>query len=207
MRIATINRELRLVVVNFTIKTDLVPDVIPLRTTISNRNYPELGSLVLPSTKNVYLLTLLEGIRQLNGAGEYELVHCWKLLQADPKKMDVRFVFCHKSHIIAGKLNPDFVAKRDELIEAFVNIADDNLWAVQGHLNPYYLPDDSTSGDHVLMLDCNNRQATVEQSGYKKVMTYRDGRDIFGQGLGPRVPLIDLAKKMVVASGEVRLDS
>lgn len=212
MTIATLDQSVRLVVIQFLMRASLVPTVVPFRSS-NNIKTPDLpyvgGRELLPSTKDIYLLNLLDGVRAIDGSGPYELVDSWskERLCADnyPDGMSfVRYVFCRKEYIRTTELHPEFVTKREELIESLVNLADDNIWSVQGHLNPYF--ENSKPTDHkVLMLGCAGRKPTVNDAGFR-ITVYRDGRNpITRQGIGPKVPLTDRARKLTVVDNSVHL--
>ena len=144
-----------------------------------------------------------DGICQIDSQGSYDLVDCWADHRIDGKS-SVRFVFCHKNHIESDKLFPNFVAKRDKLIDSFVNLADRNLWTAMGHLNPFF-DQGKPSGHDVLMISCAGRQPAVDNLGCT-VKVFRDGKDTNGQGIGPKIPITDRAPKLVAVDGDIVLN-
>lgn len=204
MRVAAIGPRARLVVIQFLVKSNRVPPVVPFcRNHGNSPNLPNVpGKEVLPSTRDVYLLNLLDGIIPITGSGSYELVDAWfKVVPLGKAK--VRYVFCHKDHVRTGKLHPEFIAKRDELIDSLVNLASDNLWTIQGHLNPYF-DNGQPSGDEVLMFGCAGRSDILDPLGMV-VRVWSGGKDHLGQGIGARVPITEVRPKLKVVEGEVVL--
>jgi len=211
-RIATIGPDLRLVVINFLVKTGLVPAVIPVRTTDrAARDFPVSGELVLPSTKDIDVYPLLEEITSEDSS--YVLVDAWTQDRPDLQTKhrqnplsDVRFVFCHLDHLVPEGLNPEFLARRDEIIDslkAFIY----SLWRTMAYRNPYYLlsGSDQISNESVLMVDCNGRNPLKNSDGTCRTV-YENGRDqATNRGLGQKVPMINLAKKLQVKDGIISL--
>jgi len=208
--LATLGPSVRLIVLQFLMPLELTPEIVPPKRTAdaeqTGHSIPQVkGIPVLPSTPKVYLLNLLDGICPMNGQGPYELVDSWSVPTLQHfGKCAVRYVFCHKEHVKIDELFPDFVAKRDELIDSLSNLVDDNLWAVQGHLNPYFEKNSRPSNHKVLMLGCAGRQPAVDSEG-REIRVYRDGRDQFNQGLGPKVPMSEVAYHLKVVNGDVVL--
>jgi len=206
--VATLGPSVRLVVLQFLVPEHLVPAVVPpkgLDKSPSATLLPSSGVEVLKSHSGVYLLHLFDGICPGDGQGSYELVDAW--FTPAPRhfgKSAIRYVLCHKEHVKPDELFPGFVAKRDELIDSLVNLADDNLWAVQGHLNPYFDKDGRPSNHKVLMLGCAGRMPTIDSAG-NTIKVYRDGRDVDNRGLGPKVPMRDKAPQLNVAGNEIVL--
>lgn len=206
VKVAKLGPSVRLVVLQFLMKSAQVPAIIPSkRASVAPPLPPVSGIEVLKSTPGVYLLDLLDGICPITEDGPYELVDAWKKSHESKWDMSfVRFVFCHKKHLKPDELFPDFVIKRDELIESLVNLADNNLWATQGHLNPYFDKGELCVVDKVLMFGCAGRVPTVDQAGYT-IKVFRDGRDKDGQGIGPKVPMRDKAPHVKVIGNKVAL--
>lgn len=203
-RVATISSLVRLVVIQFFVKADQVPAVVPLHRSFGNPpNLPDVsGREVLPSTKDVYLLDLLDSILPITGGGPYELVDSWfKIVPFGKAK--VRYVLCHKDHVRTNELHPEFVAKRDELIDSLVNFTNDNLWMVQGHLNPYF-DKGRPSGEEVLMLGCAGRFNILDPLGVT-IKVWSGGKDRLGQGIGVEAPITEVRPKLKVVEGEIVL--
>ena len=144
---------------------------------------PVSGIEVLESTPGVNLFPLAV---RLNVSENYELVDVWQKPHDTKWDMSfVRFVYCHKDHVNRDGLHPDFVARRDEFTNFLVELANSNLWATQAHLNPYLEKDGTRTNHRVLMFGSAGRKPNIE--------VYRDGRDEYNQGLGPKVILSTLA--------------
>lgn len=208
--IATLDPSVRLIVIQFLVPLELIPDVIPPKRVSDDENghsVPKIkGVEILSSTPKIYLLDLLDNICPITGQGSYELVDSWCTPRSPGDKWFVRYVFCYKEHVERDKLFPDFIAKRDELIESLAGLAGDNLWAVQAYLNPYFGKDGRPTGHKVLMLGCAGRQQAVGSDGCE-IKVYRDSRDQFGQGIGPKVPMPDTALHLKVESGNIVLSA
>src|SRR3989344_4428047 len=205
-KVAVLDRSVRLIVIQFLIRANLAPVIIPLRRIKPKPPVlPDVsGREVLPSTKDVYLLNLLDGVRPINGGGDYELVNAWKELRTDGR-FAVRYVFCRNEFVRMGELNPDFVSKRDELIDSLSNLADENLWTTQAHLNPYFDNGELRVIDKVLMFGSTSRKTTMDSAGFRRLKVHPDGKDSLGQGVGPKVSITDIAPKLQVIDGTVVL--
>ncbi len=210
--VATIGPLVRLIVLQFLVPKELVPAVVPSKGPDKSPSpiMPSLSGVeVLKSTSGVYLLDLFDGICPGDGQGPYELVDSWFVpTERHWGKSIVRYVLCHKNHVKSDELHPGFIAKCDELFESLLNLADDNLWTVQGHLNPYFENNGkgvSQPTDHqVLMLGCAGRQQTTDSAG-NIITVFRDGRDENNQGLGPKVPMRDKAFQLKVVDNKILL--
>jgi hypothetical protein len=211
--VATIGPSVRLIVFQFLVPEKLVPVGVPPRrrpsgdASLGKDSLPPISGVeVLPSTSNVYLLNLIDGIYGIvDGCGSYELVDSW--FEPSLKhfgKCFVRYVLCHKMHVKTDELHPDFVAKRDGLMESLVNLVYENIWTIQGHLNPYFERDGEPSNHKVLMFGCVGRVPAFDQKG-NPVTVYRDGRDDHGQGLGPKVPVWTKAHQLILAMNDIVL--
>ncbi len=209
--VAMLGPSLRLIVLQFLMPNSLVPDALrPKRPSESAPITPSAstkGKKVMQSTPKVYLLHLLDGICPGDDRGPYELVDAWfaPTTRADGK-YHVRYVLCHKEHVKPDELFPDFVANRDELMDSLINLAGNNLWAVQGYLNPYLEKNGKPSDHQTLMLDCASRQSTIDSLVGCTIRVYRDGRDELGKGLGPKIPMTELANMLHVENNEVVLE-
>ncbi len=190
--ITTLGPSVRLVVVQFLMKSNLVPAAIPpKRPSAEPPVTPVSGVKVLESTPGLDLFPL--AVSLAGSSGNYELVDAWKKPHETKWGMSaVRFVFCYKKHVKQDKLFPEFVAKRDELANIFTDIASANVWATQGHLNPYF-EDNKSTGHLVLMLSCAGRVPNTE--------VFKGGRDENGRGVGPKVQLSTLSPRLDLASG------
>ncbi|MDO8496529.1 MAG: hypothetical protein Q7S43_03690 [bacterium] len=213
-RVAKVSPSIRLVVFQFLVNSDHVPAVIRLRRRSGvELNLPDVpGKEVLPSTKDVYLLNFLDGIIPITGEGPYELVDSWFEMVTDnnrPKskkqesRSKVRYVFCHKDHVRTKDLHPEFVAERDDLVDSLVSLANDNLWMVQGHINPYFDKGKPTV-DEVMMFDCTGRSHILDRLGVT-IKVWSGGKDRLGQGIGEEVPITEARPKLKVVEGEIVL--
>ena len=209
-RLAMLGSNVRLVAIQFLMKPEYVPGVVSKKQpTYKPENLmPISGKEVLSSTKDVYLLNLFDGICPGDDSGSYELVDAWfgGRLIGKNWMAAVRYVFCHRDHVQRDELFPEFVKKRDELIDSLLRLADQNLWAVQGHLNPYF--DTKTwrsTGHQVLMLGCAGRFFIEDDLGMK-VRVWSGGRDKLGQGVGEKVPITATRPWLKVREGEVVLE-
>src|SRR3989338_4052430 len=192
--VATLDASVRLVAIQFMMPTKRVPAVIQSkRASAIPPMEPVSGVEVLESTKDVDISPL---VFRVNDNGSYELVDAWKKPHDTNWRMSVvRFVYCRKEFVRHDELFPDFVAKRDKLVAELTSLVSDNLWTVQGHLNPYCEPDGSRSGQDVLMLGCVARKPNVE--------VFQDGRDpVTKQGIGPKVMLGTISSKLRLVEGE-----
>lgn len=214
IRVATISSSMRLVVLQFLVNSNHVPAVVRLRRRSDVvLNFPDVsGKEVLSSTKDVYLLNFLDGIIPITGEGSYELVDSWfEMMTTDNKpktkkqesRSKVRYVLCHKDHVRTKDLHPQFVAERDGLIDSLVNLANDNLWMVQGHINPYFDKGRPTV-DEVMMFDCTGRFHILNPLGVT-IKVWSEGKDRLGQGIGVEVPITKVRPKLKVVEGEIVL--
>ena len=91
-----------------------------------------------------------------------------------------------------------------------MEIAKNNLWSVQGYLNPYLLENGVPTSHSVLMLNCAGRKEAIKPDG-SPVMVYEGGRaeplmpGYIGEGIGPKVPLIDKASRLELVRKKVQL--
>lgn len=193
--IATLNSSVRLVVFQFLMKSAQVPRIIPLKRDSEAPPLPPVpGVKVLESTPKLDIFPLAA---KIDGGGNYELVDTWQNPHETKWDMSfVRFVFCAKEHVKQDGLNHEFVAKRDGLGETFADLVSQNLWATQGHLNPYF-ENGRPSGQAVLLLGCAGRIQNTE--------VYSGGRDENHRGIGPKVLLSTLSRKLSLKDGEVVL--
>ena len=192
--VATLDSSVRLVVLQLLMKKELVPEIIPPKR-VSNKLplSPVSGVEILKSTSGVNIFNLAN---EIGLSKDYELVDVWKIPQETNWKMSfVRFVYCRKEYVDHGGLHPDFITKSGEFAKALIRFVSDNLWAVQGHLNPYLEKDGSRSGHRVLMFGCAGRRPDVE--------VFRDGRDENNRGVGPKVLLSTLASELRVDDDRV----
>jgi len=208
--ITDISKNLRLIVINIIADEDQIPrDIIPDYNPSDRERFDnsKAGRKVLGSTPNLYLRPLLDCIRPSDGPRLYDLVSCWKaprLNDSLKKRLDVRFVFCHKDHVRTDKLFPNFVANQERFLEALSSLIGNYLWRTEAHINPYRLPGGELSGDEVAMIDCVNYRSVYDRTG-GMATTYAGGKDEFGQGLGRLVPIIDVAKRIEVADKQIIL--
>ncbi len=207
--IATLGPSIRLVVFQFLMWERLVPRVVPLKLPSDNDSTahpPSMqGVLVLPQTFRVYLAHILASMYFGKG-GQYDLVGALRFPPRPDGKCTVSYTFCRGEYIKHDELHPDFVAKRDEIMASLVARINNNVWATKGHLNPYRDAKDSkTTGHQVLKFNCAGRESTIGKNG-RPAYQYRDGRDQFNRGLGPKIPLVDLASKLKVVGDEVVLE-
>ncbi|GEM_PF-5483275 len=200
-KIATLGSSVRLVVFQFLMKSAQVPAIIPMKRTPDNGNgslspLPSiLGAEVLHSTPQLDIHPLASRIAFL---GDYEMVDVWE--KPHDKKWDmsfVRFVFCHKEHVRPDELFHDFVAKKHEFERVFADLVTRNVWAVQGHLNPYFEKDGRPSGQRVLMFGCAGRVPNDQ--------VFSGGRDENNRGVGPKVLLSTLSQRLTLVDDNVVL--
>ncbi len=204
--VATLDPSVRLVVIQFLIPETLVPEIVPPKgpakgPPVTARQVS--GVEVLKSNSGVYLLHLLDGICPIDEQGQYGLVDSW-FVPHFPNKSFVRYVLCRKEYVNHEELHSNFVANRDGLLESLVNLANDNLWTVQGHLNPYFDKEGRPSNHQVLMLGCAGRQPAVDSNGLA-IKVFRDGRDADNRGIGPKVSIVEKALRLQVVGNEIFL--
>lgn len=224
--VATLGPSVRLVVFKFLIRSGLVPDFIPRIPTNSSGFTPATrGKDVLPSTSNVWLAGLRTGL--LNSRGSYQLVGArvvgervstkTKVIKGVPTKKvevkmsDVRFTFCHRKHV-NDKTHPDFAERFNAIVNTFVDWTKFNIWTTTAHLNPYYDLDSGSvvNGVKVLMFSCASRTTAVNPDG-GPVMVYEGGREKpafpgqFTQGIGLKVPLLNVASEIKISGNKVLL--
>lgn len=194
--IATLNSSVRLVVFQFLMKSAQVPRIIPLKRDSEAPPLPPVpGVKVLESTPKLDIFPLAA---KIDGGGNYELVDTWQNPHETKWDMSfVRFVFCAKEHVKQDGLNHEFVAKRDGLGETFADLVSQNLWATQGHLNPYFDKGELCVVDKVMMFGCAGRVPNTE--------VFSGGRDENNRGIGPKVLLSTLSRKLSLKAGEVVL--
>jgi len=219
-RIATLSPSVRLVVFQFHVKNQSIPDGIPKYSDfhkLTSSQFQGSGVRIMESTPDV----LLEFVA---GSG-YRLIDAWYATEEeDWNRSTVRFVFCHKQHVNPTGLRQEFVAQRDDLMKSFNNLAGKNLWQTMVHINPFFVSGKATN-ETVLMLDCNSRKevvrlvqvvvASIDTENFvemieEPVMVYQGGRGkvergIFSPGIGPRVPLTDKANRLKLIGNEVVL--
>ena len=195
MTIATLGPSVRLVVFQFLMKNSFVPATIPQKS--ESRSLPRVpvsGKEVLASTPKMGVSPLADRI----ACKDYELVDAWQKSHPTNWQMSfVRFVFCHKDYIKREELFPGFVAKAAELEKIFRNLVSDNLWATQGHLNPYLEKDGTDTGHQVLMLGCAGRTPNTE--------VFSGGRDENNRGIGPKVRLSTISDCLMMDDNKVIL--
>lgn len=201
MQIATVGPNLRLVVFQFLLSRNNVPATVPLkRPSETPPLSPISGVVVLPSTPKLNLVGLLE-------QDQYELVDAWfEYTERPDDKRKVRFVLCHKDYVRHGELHPEFVAKRQKLMDSLTGLLVANLWAVQGYLNPYLHTDGRPTGHKVLMLNCAGRVPTVNSDG-TSVKVWSGGRDEMKQGVGELIPLRDNSQKISIDEADIVLEN
>src|SRR3989338_1011239 len=125
--VATLYSSVRLVVLQFLVKKELVPEIIPLKRVSNN---PPLASVsgveVLKSTPGVNIFNLAY---EIDSGRDYQLVDVWKTPHETNWKMSfVRFVYCRKEYVDHGGLHPDFITKSGEFAKALIRFVSDNLW-------------------------------------------------------------------------------
>ncbi len=194
--ITTLDPSVRLVVFQFLMKSAQVPAIIPPKRVSNAPPAPRVsGVQVLESTPSLNIAPLTD---HLVIFGNYQLVDVWQ----DPHETKwgtsfVRFVFCPKEHVKSDELFPKFVAQKYGLEKVFSNMVTANLWATQGHLNPYF-EDGKTTGHQVLMLGCAGRVPNT--------LVFSGGRDENNRGIGPKVHLSTLSSKLNLSNnGDVVL--
>ena len=219
--VATLGPSVRLVVLKFLMRSELVPACIP-RLPINRSGIASIfqGRQVLPSTPDVWLAGLRTGLLYTKGnyvlrgarvAGERTSTKFKKGKQVEVKMSDVRFTFCRRKSVNDTPPHENFVDRFNQLVNAFVDLTKLNLWTTMGHLNPYLNKDGTTTGKgSVLMLDCAGRKEAVKPDG-KPVMVYEGGREkplmpgYISQGIGAKIPLINRAKELKLAGKKVQL--
>ena len=199
--VAMLGPSVQLVVFKFLIKSKLVPDCIPRLPINPSGVTPTVpGVQVMSSTPDVWLAGLRTGL--LYTMGDYILVGARANERADGRS-DVRFTFCHRQHLAENSPHPDFVERFHQLVGTFIDLTKSNLWTTMAHLNPYLNEDGTASKGSVLMLDCNGRKEAIQPDG-KPVMVY-DERDEFGQGIGPKISILNKASELKLVGKEVQL--
>ena len=223
--IVTLGPSVRLVVLKFLMRSELVPDCIP-RLPIDRSGSgvtPTIrGVEVLPSTKDVWLADLRTGLLNSHGdylfvgarvAGERTSTKFRKGKLVEVKMSDVRFTFVHRKSINDIPPHENFVERFNQLVNAFVDFTKSNLWTTMGHLNPYLNKDGTAGKGSVLMLDCAGRKEAVKPDG-KPVRVYKGGREqvpapeggrVISQGIGPKVSILNKASKLKLAGKNVQL--
>lgn len=201
--IAVLGPSVRLLVVQFLVKSTQVPAVIPPKNISETPPLLQVsGVKVLESTPQINVSSLATKVLSND---DYRLVDAWhKPHETNWGMSFVRFVFCRKEHVKLDGLHPDFVAKFAELGVAFSNLVSDNLWATQGYLNPYFEKDVKSKEHKVLMFGCAGRVPAVDSTG-KAIMVYRHGRNDCGEGIGPKIPMIEKATQFMVFGDEIVL--
>lgn len=218
--IATLSPSVRLVVFKFLIKSNLVPEVIPRLPIIRSWNTPTeetRGRQVLVSTPDVWIPRIVLGLfdkrnykfigARVAGERVSERMKRGKLVEV--MMGDVRFTFCHRQHLSEKPLHENFVAIKDRCYEVFAEMAINNLWSVEGYLNPHFQEDGTVGVGSVLMLDCNSRKQAILDG--KPIKVFEGGREkpVFprqtSQGIGPKVSLIDKASRLELTGNEVVL--
>lgn len=157
--IVTLGPNIRLVVFQFLISKQQIPAIIQPK-----RNFetppPPLpllsGVEVFKSTPGIDISRL---IAEVGSGTSYELVDVWQKFHERNWLMSfVRFVYCRKEYINRTELHPEFVTKRAELTKVLTELVSKNLWATQGHLNPYLEKDGSRSSHQVMMFGSAGRK-------------------------------------------------
>lgn len=219
-RIATLGPSVRLVVFQFHVKTQSVPEGIPKYSDFHKSTASQFegsGVRIMEPTPNV--------LSEFVADSGYQLIDTWHATEEeDWNRSTVRFVFCHKKHLNPAGLRPDFVAQRDNFMKNFNNFSTRNMWQTMVHINPFFVAGKATN-ETVLMLDCNSRKelvklvqvvvASVDTENFvtlveEPVMVYQGGREKLGQGvfcpgIGPRIPLTDKANRLKLIGNEVVL--
>lgn len=185
--IATLDLSVRLVVFQFLMKSAQVPRIVSLKRDSDTPPLPPVpGVEVLKSTPKLNIFPLV--IKVAAGGRNYELVDVWQNPHETKWDMSfVRFVFCNKEHVKQDKLHSDFKIKRSEFTEVFCALTDKNLWATQGHLNPYF-ENGKPTDQKVLMLGCAGRIPNSE--------VFSGGRDENNRGIGPKVLLSRMSSSL-----------
>lgn len=154
--IATLGPSIRLIVFQFHVKNAIVPEGIPKYSDFHKataNQFEGTGVQVMEPTPDV--------LSEFVADSGYQLIDAWYATEEeDWSRSVVRFVFCHKEYV-NRKLRPDFVAKRDGLLETFKNLTGKNLWKMMIHVNPFFSAEKRTKKT-VLMLDCNSRKETTK---------------------------------------------
>ena len=190
--IATLGPTVRLVVFQFLMKSAQVPAVIPPKRASETPPLPPIsGKEVLRSTPKVDVLPLATNFSCREG---YELVDVWcKPHEVNWNMSFVRFVFCRKEHVEHNELHPDFIGKVAKFETVFSQLSNTNLWATQGHLNPYFNRDGSPTSDKVLMFGCAGRTPNTE--------VFSGGRDKLNRGMGQKVLLSAISPHLTIMDG------
>lgn len=235
--IATLGPSVRLVVVQFHVKNEQRPLIVPEYSDFHktpNRADGKNGVRVMEPTPDVML--------ELFTHNGYQLIDAWVTPEEnDPRyRSNVRYVFCCPEYVNPDGLRPDFLDQRDAILDSLSDLINKNLWKTMGHLNPFFI-DGQQTDQKVLMFDCNSRKETVKtvevladveevmscqydedevlvgfttkhQSTYeemeKTVMVFQGGRDkLTRQGIGPMVPLTDKAHRLKLVGDEVVLEA
>ncbi len=187
IKIATLGSSVRLVVFQFLMKSTQVPAIIPQKRPSTAPPPPAhgYGVEVFKSTSRLDIFPLTLGVAR---GSRYELVDVWKKPHEKIWNVSVvRFVFCHREHVDRDNLFPEFVAKKGEFEEALINLVSKNLWATQGHINPYF-ESGVDSGDQVLMLGCAGRLPND--------LVFSGGRDENNRGIGPKIKISSLSSSL-----------
>lgn len=194
--IATLGLSVRLVVLQFLMKSTQVPPAIPPKRGSEAPPLPRVsGVQILGSTSKLDIFPF--GSKLASGTS-YELVDAWVNPHDDKWDMSfVRFVFCLKKHVRRDELFADFIVRRQGLEIALVDLVHQNLWATQAYMNPYFEKDGTQTGHRVLMIGCAGRVPNVQ--------VYRDGRDQNNQGVGPKVLLSTRSSSIDLIGNDVVL--
>ena len=195
--VATLGPSVRLVVFQFLMKSAQVPTIIPpKRVSEASPLLPTISGVeVLESTPKVDLSSLGGNVAF---GDDYEIVDSWeKPHERNWNLSFVRFVFCHKEHVKRDEFFTNFITQKKDLERVFVEMISNNLWATQGHLNPYFEKDGTLTGHQVLMLGCVGRVPND--------WVFSGGRDENHQGIGPKVLLSRLSQHLELIDDEVSL--
>jgi len=223
--ITTLGPQVRLVVFKFWVRSELVPACVP-RLPINRSGVAPAynGMLVLPSTPDVWLAGLRTGLLYTKGnyvfcgarvaderTNTKRKVRKGGLVEfVEVKMSDVRFTFVHHRHLTGEPPHENFVERFNTLVNTFVGLTRSNLWMVEGYLNPYPNEDGTAGKGSVLMLNCAGRKEAVKPDG-KPVMEYEGGREKplmpghIGQGIGPKVSILNKASELKLAGKKVQL--
>lgn len=201
--IATLGPSIRLLVVQFHMKNGQVPSVVPayseFHKSTENQINNKSGVRVMEPTPDVRL--------DLFTHNNYQLIDAWhELDEQNWKYRTVRYVLCNPGYVYSGKLNPDFLARQEKLLDSLKDLVNKNLWQTMGHLNPFFA-DQKATDQSVLMFDSNSRKATFKSDG-QPVTVFVGGHDkLTRQGIGPMVPLTDKAHRLKLVGDEVVLEA
>ncbi|PIR42088.1 MAG: hypothetical protein COV30_00080 [Candidatus Yanofskybacteria bacterium CG10_big_fil_rev_8_21_14_0_10_37_15] len=186
-------KKIKLIVFRILIKSHLIPDFVPVvPARIDTDSFISIipGEKILESVEEAWFGPLFISLRK-----KYFLIGAKIAEIRDDKRSDLRFTFCHKDNL-KSESHPNFEKFRNKLNNFMIKTLALNLWSTEVFMNPYFLKEENgnySTKSSVLLFNCHGRRPCLDSDGNQIEVYEKKGKDEFGKGIGPKVPITSIS--------------